>query len=357
MSPPEKELIISRVINGFTRLNFSYQGRSRSLFYKRPSIEQYYIAQELYKDIYDLGFGDGLFTLEDVKGLITRLGLWTKDKDKEMEKFLKDIDDFKVKLYEFIYRPTEWNKIKKMIGIARNSHQKLNEQKEGLNHLTCEGYANIIRSRYLIGVSLYVDLSTPLFRSDNDFWQSDFQFLELATSNYINSKISESQFREVCRTEPWRSMWSCTKDATHLFGKPVVDFTEEQRELSLWSALYDSVYEHSDSPNEKVIADDDTLDGWIIHHKRLRDKAKTEQRMDNTLSDKMKKAQELYIPVGSKEEAAEIEDLNDAHAKRIKQQRLNYLQKKGEVDELEMPDVKKRLAMEASQKLSKAFKR
>lgn len=357
VTPPEKELIISRVINGFARLNFSYQNRAFALYYKRPSIEQFYTAHELYNEIYNMAVFDGLFTTDELRQLIVRLGYWGKDKDKELEKFSKDIDDFKVKLYELIYRPTEFTKVKKLIAMARANYTRLSDLKDSLSYLSCEGYANVIRSRYLIGVSLYSDLKTPLFKEDAQFWNSDSQFLELATSNYVGSKITEAQFREVCRTEPWRSFWACSKDAPHLFGKPIVDFTEEQRELSLWSSLYDSVYEHSDSPNDKVIADDDALDGWIIHHKRLRDKNKNEQKLDNSLSDKMKKAQELYIPVGSREEAQEIEDLNDAHAKRIKQQRLNYLHKKGEVDELEMPDTRKRLAMEASQKLLQAFKK
>ena len=89
--------------------------------------------------------------------------------------------------------------------------------------------------------------------------------------------LGESEIRELARSEPWKSIWSSSKNEGVLFGKRAIELSEEQKHLIMWSTMYDSIGESPDSPSDKIIADDDMLDGWLILQRREREHNKKEQ--------------------------------------------------------------------------------
>jgi hypothetical protein len=104
--------------------------------------------------------------------------------------------------------------------------------------------------------------------------------------------------------------------------------------------MYDSIQEASEPPESFVIDDDDMLDGWLL----LQSSDKGEERINSKIS----RAQEQYILANNISEAKEIENRNSPDIKRIKAQRQKALEEKGELNESELPDVKKKLMIEAN---------
>ena len=68
-------------------------------------------------------------------------------------------------------------------------------------------------------------------------------------------------------------------------------------------------------------------------------------------------SQEVFLIADTVDDAKKIDVLNDEMAKRTKRQRFNYLKDKGEVNEIDMPDTKNRLIMEANNKLFESYRK
>ena len=107
--------------------------------------------------------------------------------------------------------------------------------------------------------------------------------------------------------------------------------------------MYERIAEHPEAPPDRVLNDDDALDGWLIIQQRERDK---KQKKSVQLNDNQKDAQEIYIPANSLEEVQEINSMNEGMAKAIRQSRTKAIREKGEVAEQNLPDVRKSLKME-----------
>jgi hypothetical protein len=110
--------------------------------------------------------------------------------------------------------------------------------------------------------------------------------------------------------------------------------------------MYDSVYDHSDCPEDFVIDDDDMLDGWMLYQKEKIKRDKTKEG----ISSLHKNAQEVFIMGQSAEDFERISDLNDNYSKSIIDSRLNAVKRKGQLDELDLPDVKASIDTDLAQK-------
>jgi hypothetical protein len=202
--------------------------------------------------------------------------------------------------------------------------------------------------RYLVGKSLMHEDGKSVWEGE-EFWKNTDPLLEEATSAFIENKISEKDFREIARTDPWRSIWSCRKTEGSLFGVPTVDLTDEQRSIIIWSTLYDNIYDHPNCPLEEVVKDDDMIDGWLILQRREREKKQGKVQVEDFINnDKIRNSGEVFIVAQTKEDAKKIDSLNDDQAKITRKQRLKYLNEKGHVDESQMPDTKMQLQMQAN---------
>ena len=81
--------------------------------------------------------------------------------------------------------------------------------------------------------------------------------------------------RELVNNDPWKLIWYMREvEGSPLFVDRERQLTPDQKNIVVWSRMYDSVHESQDAPSEAVIADHDMLDGWFILQKRKRDKDK-----------------------------------------------------------------------------------
>ena len=325
---------MARIISGSLRL--------KNYILKNPSLEDIYIANEIYEEAAEEGFlNDAMSEAEIIKFLYDQ-GIWDNEKEELLKRIPKDIEDFKVKLFQSNFKSNEKKSIKELIQKAKLKLYNLFSIKCSYNHLGYIYQANLLKNRYLIFSSLYYK-GKRVFQDDIDiFWDiADSQLIDDIIAEKNEMAISDTIYRELARTEPWRSYWSLKKDS--LFGIPVVSYTEEQKTLCSWSSLYDSIHEHPKCPSDEVMQDDDMLDGWMIIQRRERDKNLGNH--DFISNEKIRNSQEIYIPADTKEDAKKVDNLNDTNSKRVKENRFAFLAKVGEVKHADMPDVKRDIGM------------
>jgi len=168
---------------------------------------------------------------------------------------------------------------------------------------------------------------------------------------YNSNQISSGQFRSVARSEPWRSMWNVGKKQSNVFGKPTCELTKDQISLCSYSSMYDNVYESQESPDEKVIEDDDCLDGWFIHQRREYDKQKKKRQVEDLIKNpKIANSQEVFLMANDQEEANKIFDVNHPSVRSIIRDRQNTIENAdGQIKFTELNDVRQDIAVERMQ--------
>jgi hypothetical protein len=122
--------------------------------------------------------------------------------------------------------------------------------------------------------------------------------------------------------------------------------TEEQRKLIRISSFYDNLRQSPDCPPDWVIEDDDMLDGYLIFSRKEREKEGNAKDIEGGLSDKVANSSEVYIVCENQDDANKVYDLNGPYAKAVQGARDKVIAEKGRVNEVDLPDVKKKLQME-----------
>jgi len=277
-------------------------------------------------------------------------GLWDEARERKLTELPQAIDEMKVALFNAVFKSNERQVLRKGLADAKSELNRLYSDRHGLDHLSATGAASQVKSRYLLGCSMFWPTGLPVF-TDESFWEEESGLLEETAHTFSAQRLDEVGLRELARTEPWRSLWSCKKSEDSVFGLAIADYTDEQRSLINWTTLYDSVYSHPETPSEDVVLDDDLLDGWLIIQKRKRgevtDKDAAEKLITN---ERIRNCGEIYLMADTVEDAKRIEKLNDPVAKATKRERAAYLQKMGSADELDMPDTKREIQMAINRK-------
>ena len=339
-----KELYISRIISGFFRCKVN----GKVYLIKQPDRHTRHIAQEIFLEALRDAELDGLYNDKEIKEFLYENSIWSEEKENDLKQVQQDIEDYKVKLFQAAFKSEERKVLRKFLIMAKEKLSELLQQKNSYNHLSCSGTASMMRIRYLVGKSLYHEDGTRVWENE-DFWKNVEPLLEEVTTIFIDSRINEEEFREMARTEPWRSTWSCKKCEREVFGVPTVDLTEDQKSLVIWSSMYDNIYEHPNCPQQEIVDDDDLIDGWMIVQRKERQKSQTKLQVEDLISnDKIKNSGEVFVIGQSKSDRERIDSLNDDNAKNIKRQRLKMIQEKGFINEADMPDTKLDLQMQSN---------
>ena len=160
----------------------------------------------------------------------------------------------------------------------------------------------------------------------------------------------------MARNEPWKTIWS-NRDVSScpLFIQDgFKELTFSQKNLVIWSKLYDNIQEHMEAPSEEVVKDDDMLDGWFIVQTRKREKDKKEKDIDSTLGSNAGK-DEVFVMANpaDKEKIKAIRNMNDDQGAYIHDERLSYIEKQGDVDRIKLPDVQRELTKQMYEEMKK----
>jgi len=349
MNQDRRELLVNRILSAQVRCT-KYTGHGKDTFIiKSPSNEIKYEASEIYDEALRRASFYEIMNEDRLETYLLRNKLWSPEKQARLDALPKEIEDLKVNLHDCINNSQQRFIHRQELTAKKQAVEELFVEKHSFDYLTCSGFASYIKSKFILANTVYKN--GGLFHFDSD------AVFDGLLNMIAGIRISEQEYRELARTNPWRSYWNLSK-TQNLFGFSVSEYTDEQRNLCDWSRLYDNVYESTQSPHDTVIEDDDMLDGWMIKQRRDREKEQSKKEGDELVgkNDKIRNAGEVYVmckteydiwgvPLTNDTRDAQtkvkrVDSLNDSYANMVKKQRMNVLKEKGVVNELDMPDVK-----------------
>ena len=338
MSNIEIEKTLYRIIQGRLRYK-SYDGLV--LYIYEPTPELIYDSHEIYDEAYDAAYSKGVYVKSEILPVLLENDYWSPLDDKEAERIEKEVENKKVECFQNFFQSKRLIQLKRELIQLKKKWVNALMKKHSLDHLTCEGVASYAKSMWLLS-------KTTKFPDGSDYdWQKVTlpQLIGFCNDN----KIDDSLLREIARNEPWRGMWHGGK-GTDIFGVPFTRIDSYQSRLCSYARMYDNVSEHPESPNEKIVQDDDCLDGWFIHQKRKAEKEKKQSEIDGMITnEKIRGADEIYVMARDKREASEIQNINDPTARHIARERERKIDQLGEEEKLkesDLPDQRRRIQQE-----------
>lgn len=310
MDYTEKEMLVNRIVSGV----HIYEICGSEYIVRPPTRIEKYKGDNIYKKT--LVSARRIAISEDSLNSMMKIrGYWTDQDEVDLKKLIEQLDKMKIILYEN-FDKDDASQIRKKIKLDKEGIEELTKRKYEYSSYTDEWVATCAKQRYLLSCSVGSDLES---------------IIDIVLTKMREEAISESQFRELARSEPWRNIWE-SREVGNLFDVPVCDLTNDQRRLVLYSLMYDRIYEHHERPSEDIIEDDDALDGWKLIQKQKVHKDKIDRQIEEKLSNnKIAGAQEVIIPISNDDELKAVNGLNDAGAKIVKRNREVQVSQKGAV--------------------------
>lgn len=344
MEAHEREYFISRVRCGYYRV--SSGGQTFKIL--PPHIEDIFLAAEYYEDVYYEAAAKGIMCEAETKDWMIDNNLWSYEEEQKIELVEKEIENLQVKIYQYRLQPTLVKQGKHLLRQAEKALKDLEKKRDLYSANTCEGIAYNEQAKFLFEKSCYLDGKPYDFK---DYSSQNLFYL------WASQILSESQIRELCRKEPWRSFWSL-KEISELFKKHENrDLNVDQKNLVTWSKMFDNIYESMDCPTEEVLDDPDMLNGWLVLQRKEAEKSKQEKSADSMLSDKIAGAQEVMLMARSQEEANVInKEFNSSDARRIQKDRLRTVRQKGKATDLDFKDKRMELQNQANEQYKRKFR-
>lgn len=317
----------------------------KNLFLSLPSRPNRFLAERFFLDTYQQSIEEGLLTEEQIEELLNKHKIWNNEKQKIFDGLLLDIEKIKLNMYENWMAPEKLKDLRKALNTTKDVLEKYYIDKSVFNGFSAKSVAQYCKQHFLTGCSIYTFYNKPYWKNPIKCWNKSDEVLHGAYLSLNKYMLNDSDFRELARSAAWRGIWSVKKSG-NLFGKPIVDLTNYQRQLIVWTNMYDSVYKHSECPDEVVINDDDLLDGWMLHQKKKRDLEQNKTRLENMINPKIWNSEEVFIlmddklPIaGDNEKKFDvIYNMNDATGKAGFHRRMNQIKRDGYVDESNMID-------------------
>jgi len=328
----EQEFLLSRIIRG--RLN--YRRGDLLLYIKEPTQELMFDSIEIYEEAYDKAYHSGVYLKEDIVQMLMDYNIWHPGLDKVAETHKKNIEELKFAAFKNFYNLKQLQGIKFQIRQEEKKLASIYAKKYSLDHLSCEGVASYTKWNWIIENSTF-------YRTGQKYDWKELTLINVV-SHYESQVISNNVFRSIARNDPWRSMWVAGKKGGNLFGLPSCEYTKDQLLLCSFSCMYDNVYESSEAPDEKVIDDDDCLDGWFVDQRKKMEQFKKQQSADNLLSSKAGNSKEVFLMAQDIEDIDYIHSLNTDRANQVRKERLDLVQRNKIVSsDSEFTDIKQEL--------------
>ena len=352
MDQGKKTSAVNRICSGKVYLKIDGSIYSMS----NPNKDQRAMAEMVYLEaLNDTRFSD-LITREQADKYLLGRGIWSPSNDKELEKLNEYLDTQKIELYENLYNDRKKRQLRSKINSIKKGIAKSITKKYSLDHMTLEAHAENCRSDFLAAICIRSETNEQVY-SYNNWGQNGNYLLQRFLTFSANNILGAEEYREICRTEPFRSIWSVSKSSC--FGVCASDLSTDQKSLIMYSRMYDNVYENPERPSEEVIEDDDMLDGWFAKLRRESEKERKQREVDSILNKKGANKGgkgETFVVAGSREEADKIRDINGINERMKMRQRDAAVKQKGKLEEQDLPDVKLELRSEAMKQMADRFK-
>ena len=281
------------------------------------NIEAYLVYEEAYKEAKD----SDIMSHKELEDFYNEHHIFLKEIELGIKNTQEEIHKTKEDLFKNRSSKEETKRNRAKLNIGKNILKQLLDKHNSLFLNTCENIAEVKRLSWIL------EQTTIPNNNNFDILENINDVIEC----YNDSSLSELQIRSLCKSEPWKSLWSISKNAgiKLFFNAENQDLTINQKNIVTWSQIYDNVQESLECPDQEVIEDDDMLDGWFIHQTNKRKQEKDRQDILSEVGNSVQNHQNVYVIANSQEKANKIHNMNDIQAKSIKARRREQLKKAG----------------------------
>ena len=346
MKNHEREYFISRIRSGAYRV----EQNGITLKIISPTIEDEYAISVVYMKSYERALEAELMTEDEMLDWMRSKYLWTEDDDTKTTTIEKDLERLRVEIFNSRYQSGKREHVRKYIRAAEKALNKQSTKKHENQQNTCEGIANLEKSLAFIKQCTFIG-NEPC----------DFESIDITNILYeFNSMIlNEKDIRELARNDPWRSLWLMRESCDlKLFANQDRELSIDQKNLLVWSRMYDNIQESMDCPTDDVIDDDDLLDGWFIIQRKKQEKERAESELENRVgNEKISNSQEIFIVAETQKDAESINQVNTYGSQMIKKERMAVIQKKGQAIDLDFRDQQIKMNQLSNEQFKGKFRR
>ncbi|HEY9703710.1 MAG TPA: hypothetical protein V6C58_14780 [Allocoleopsis sp.] len=281
VSNARRDVLLYRILSGRLEYNDEYI-REPTRKIKEKGARIYY---ETIKDCTDV------LTDRDIFLFLVYTKQWSFDEEKKLERLPKEIENLKVDYFKNFNNPSIRRSVKIELDYKKHLYKDYYSRRNKHKNLTAEGIAS---------GAMWFEMIRLMYNG------SDI----LGAINYYHSNvIREEDLRDIAQSDIWLSYFTAGKN---LFGKRIIDLTEDQRRLIMWSNIYRNTRSDSECPNDNVFEDHDAFDGYLLLEQR---KKKNEKKIEQ-LAVNHKNAQNIYVMVNNDDDFHEINSLNTPEALR-----------------------------------------
>mgnify|MGYP006107059839 CR=1 FL=1 len=329
MEQHEKELLLARIKCSY----YIYRRKDLTLYIHPVTKDQDYESQFIFSDVYKEALGQGSMVEEELLEMLQDQDLWNKTKEDRLEELNKEEDKYKKEVFESFFDTSGREEARRELNRGREETLSLLNDRHSYDHLTCNGIATFAKSIWVM------ENTTKLSNGDPYEWEEikpDRLLTEIRRDT-----ISESQYRELARTTPWRNFWNCRKSCSGVFDIPAIDLSTEQISLVSFSLMYDNIYQSTECPTDDIVEDNDAIDGWLILQREKQSKSQKEKLLEK-LHSKHENSKDIFVKADDAEHAKRINNLNGNYAQHVKSSRVKQIKETdGELDHYRFNDIQK----------------
>lgn len=351
MKQHEREYFAYRVRSGL----YTFRLNDQLIVIKPLTIEEKFLVEEGAYSYYAEAENDGFLWWDDFSKQLKERGLWSEEKEEKIKGLEKDIERLKVELFQNKNKENLVSQIRKYLKAGKKQLTDINNEKYEFYDHSIEGV--VVQKKFVdfIKKSVFVREN-----GEDKPFETDAVGEENLVKLYSAQCLSEASIRELARTEPWRSIWVLRDTETYdlLFNGKKYELTPDQKNLLMWSRMYDNVYESMECPSDDVIEDDDMLDGWFIIQRKDQEKRRQKSEIDQmTSNSKIGNSDEIFVFADNQKSADKINQSNSFHSQRVKAQRNNVIKQQGQAVDMDFQDQQLKMANQQNEAFKSKFRR
>lgn len=213
-------------------------------------------------------------------------GMWTEKDDAEIEKQSFYVESL-IKNKKNIYLKSALDQVNKQIVEAEEKLSSLKSKKEALVSNSADKYALNRANDFYIVNSFYKDkeLREKLYTEKEFEYASTAEVSKLVkTYNEFHQTFSETNIKNLAIQDFYKSYYSFIDNLSDFFGKPVVDLTNYQLNLILYTKIFKNIMEqYGEEIPDRIKGDPDGLLDYA-NSSESRDKVKQDLSKDSGAS-------------------------------------------------------------------------
>ena len=210
----------------------------------------------------------GMLEREEKKKILISEGIWSEEKENNIETFKKEISDLELVGKNLIIKRQILQNKEKIKQVKKNLDEALRE-KDDIFGFCLEDFVEKKMNELMIFNCFYKDRSlTNRFFTEEEFdLMLDIEMSELiSVLNGFYVDFAHKQIKRICATPFFMSIFALSEDnCYHFFGKPISDLTILQVHMFSQGRYFKNLIQsHSEktSPPSDVLEDPDKMLDW-----------------------------------------------------------------------------------------------